>query len=702
MKGDLEKLTKLHLDIIDEHIIFLDSECKVLHLNKAAKKQFKMGRKGLIGNDCSSYCKFRDYNINDCTANIAKKTKKKQSAEIKIEDGSIFQVVVYPIIENKKVNGYIEISTDITEKKKAGEELIESEEKYRNLFNNANDAIFLIDFSNPKRPGKFLDVNDVCCQKYGYSREELLQMSPKDITVSDYHSEIPGITKKLSIDEQITFEMKHINKNGRTFSVEISSHVFVLDDENVILSIVRDITNKKKAEEELIKSEEKYRTLIETMNEGLAIIDKNNVINFTNLKLPEMLGLSFEELNGKKITDFYTEESHQVLRELTKRKRDEMSDKFELSLRRKDGSIINVIVSPRPIFNDEDEFTGSLGVFTDITEMKSAQEALEESEKKYRTLIETMNDGLVVIDENNLFTFINLKFQEMLGYDDDYLIGRLVSDFHTKESREIFNEQIKMRRKGHDERFEASFIRKDGIVIDTLISPKPLFDYQGKYIGSFAVITDITEMKKVVQEHIKSGTLYRTIFEVSGTANVIIDENNLIKLVNSKMEELTGYTKDELLGRMLEYQLDPEEIIEKLIIPSIDRRKRQSQEHTVFESKMLDKQGNVHNILSYIALIPETKDTITSILDITELKKAEDIRRMAYDQIINNIQEFANLIDGIRNPLSVIQGAIDLGLDSWKDVINTQIRKIESIAEQIDLRWVESDQFRNTLVEQLQ
>ena len=313
-----------------------------------------------------------------------------------------------------------------------------------------------------------------------------------------------------------------------------------------------------------------------------------------------------------------------------------------------------------------------------------------------------MNDGLVIIDENNLFTFTNLKFQEILGYDDDYLIGRPASDFHTKESREIFKEQMKMRRKGHDKRFEISFIRKDGIVVDTLVSPKPLFDDQGKHIGSFAVITDITEMKKVEQERIKSESLYRTIFEVTGTANVIIDENNLIKLVNSKMEKLTGYTKNELVGRMLEYQLAPEEIIEKLIIPSLDRRNGKNSEQTVFESKMLDKQGNVHNILSYISLIPDTKDTITSILDITELKKAEEIRRLAYDQIINNIQEFANLIDGIRNPLSVIQGTVDLGLDHWRDLINTQIRKINSITEQIDFRWTESEQFRNTLVKQMQ
>ena len=538
----------------------------------------------------------------------------------------------------------------------------------------------------------------------GLSFEEINGAKITDFYTEESRQELQKLTKRTREELSDKFELSLRRKDGSTINVIVSPRPMFNDEDEFTgsLGVLTDITEMKSAQEALEESEKKYRTLIETMNEGLAIIDKNNVISFTNLKLREMLGLSFEEINGAKITDFYTEESRQELQKLTKRTREELSDKFELSLRRKDGSTINVIVSPRPMFNDEDEFTGSLGVLTDITEMKSAQEALEESEKKYRTLIETMNDGLVIIDENNLFTFTNLKFQEILGYDDDYLIGRPASDFHTKESREIFKEQMKMRRKGHDKRFEISFIRKDGIVVDTLVSPKPLFDDQGKHIGSFAVITDITEMKKVEQEHIRSENHYRTIFEVTGTANVIIDENNLIKLVNSKMEKLTGYTKNELVGRMLEYQLAPEEIIEKLIIPSLDRRNGKNSEQTVFESKMLDKQGNVHNILSYISLIPDTKDTITSILDITELKKAEEIRRLAYDQIINNIQEFANLIDGIRNPLSVIQGTVDLGLDHWRDLINTQIRKINSITEQIDFRWTESEQFRNTLVKQMQ
>ena len=133
---------------------------------------------------------------------------------------------------------------------------------------------------------------------------------------------------------------------------------------------------------------------------------------------------------------------------------------------------------------------------TQITERKRAEEALQKSQEKHRLLIETMNEGLAVIDENSMWTYVNDRFCEMLGYPRDKIIGHAVTDFLDEENRKIFKEQKENRRKGGSGSYEMSYLRKDGQRIFAIISPRPIFDADGRFMGSFAVITDITERKR--------------------------------------------------------------------------------------------------------------------------------------------------------------------------------------------------------------
>ncbi len=130
------------------------------------------------------------------------------------------------------------------------EELFESEELYRLLFNNGNDAAFVsLRQASENLPGRFILVNDIACQRLGYTREELLQMSPLDISVS--LSTLPGIMEKLAIDKSVIHEEIHITKDGQKIPVEISTRSFELKGKQVNLSIARDITERKQMEEKL-------------------------------------------------------------------------------------------------------------------------------------------------------------------------------------------------------------------------------------------------------------------------------------------------------------------------------------------------------------------------------------------------------------------------------------------------------------------
>jgi len=141
---------------------------------------------------------------------------------------------------------------DITHLKQFEQKLSESEEKFRQLFNNANDPILLYEFNKKrKRPSKFMEVNQVAIRKYGFSREEFLKFSPLNLIDRESRKRMPFIAEKLLSQGNYTFEMTHLLKDGSRISVEVSSSLFKLNGRDIVMSIARDITERKKAENQI-------------------------------------------------------------------------------------------------------------------------------------------------------------------------------------------------------------------------------------------------------------------------------------------------------------------------------------------------------------------------------------------------------------------------------------------------------------------
>jgi diguanylate cyclase (GGDEF)-like protein/PAS domain S-box-containing protein len=157
---------------------------------------------------------------------------------------------------------------DLTDHKKAEMALQESEEKFRVLFNNAIDPILLFEVSDEGIPGKFLEVNDMACSKLGYTRKELLEMSPFDISTPEDINDLPKIFKKLLQEKHSTFEKMHVTKNGLKIPVEINSHVFHWNGRRLVQAIARDITDRKRAEE-TIRRQAYYDVLTNLPNRNL-------------------------------------------------------------------------------------------------------------------------------------------------------------------------------------------------------------------------------------------------------------------------------------------------------------------------------------------------------------------------------------------------------------------------------------------------
>ena len=132
----------------------------------------------------------------------------------------------------------------------------------------------------------------------------------------------------------------------------------------------------------------------------------------------------------------------------------------------------------------------------EAAEHKRSEEALLASEEQYRMLVEAMSDGLAVMDENMILTFVNDRFCQMLGYIQNELIGRSGLEVHDEANQKILKEQMARRRQGKHDSYEIVFTRKDGQQVSVIISPKPIVDEEGRFKGSFAIVTDITEHKQ--------------------------------------------------------------------------------------------------------------------------------------------------------------------------------------------------------------
>ncbi|MFW5898461.1 MAG: PAS domain S-box protein, partial [Candidatus Saliniplasma sp.] len=179
--------------------------------------------------------------------------------------------------EDGDVIGTLSSGQDITDRKEKEQVLERERKKFRAIFNNFNDAIYLHELNEDGTPGKFIEVNHVATEMLGYTREEFLKMSPKDIDAGEHAEKVPAVMKELVETGDIRFEMTHKAKDGTKVPVEIHSHVFELEGEKRVLSVVRDITERKEAEEKLKKSERKFRKSFDASPDPMFLLDEEGV-----------------------------------------------------------------------------------------------------------------------------------------------------------------------------------------------------------------------------------------------------------------------------------------------------------------------------------------------------------------------------------------------------------------------------------------
>jgi PAS domain S-box-containing protein len=374
--------------------------------------------------------------------------------------------------------------------------LAESEDRFRTLFNSAADAVFIHDFE-----GQMQEVNRLACDRLGYSRDELLRMKPKDFNAPEEASRIPERFKELQNKGYIRFETTHVNRNGKLIPVEVISRTIGYKGKGMAISAARDITERKQAEEALRKVSEEQTILldnIDTLVWYLTDLENNGAVNRA---LADFFGVQKSDIAYKNLYDILGKEEAEVCiagnREVFESKRQIRTEEWARNGR---GERRLLSISKTPKLDKDGNVEYVVCAAEDITERKQTEEALEQSEEKVRTFMDSATDLFAITDENENLVYVNKSMAESLEYSMDEMIGMHIAEVISEESMINFQTEMAELVTRGQLNIESTWLTKQGREIPGELNVNAIFDKDGKYIGSRGVFRDTSERKQLMEE----------------------------------------------------------------------------------------------------------------------------------------------------------------------------------------------------------
>jgi len=428
--------------------------------------------------------------------------------------------------------------------------MIESEERFRAIFEGAPDAIFLTEPNS----GKILDINPAASQLLQKPREEIIGLNqsqlhpPSTLELTEIFAQHALLTLENQI---IPIELPVLRSDGHEIPAEISAHLIYLQDKPVIQYVYRDITEREQAQEQLRQNEERFRKMFEEGPIGMAIIDAAFRLIKVNAAFCQMLGYSEQELIRLTVVDITYSKDMPQNRELIKQALNGVISCYQMEKRyiRKDGKLIWAHLAVSLFHNEKGDFLYFLAKIEDITERKLAENALRQSEERHRRIIETTSEGYWLIDEQARTIDVNQSLCQMLGYLREEMMGKKPFDFVDEENLTIFKAQIAKRSSKPNHSYEITLKHKNGHEVFTHFNATTLVDEAKKMRASFAFVTDITNRKRAEKQLRESETRLRTLVENIVDGIVTIDEYGIIESFNPAAAQIFGYFAHEVLGK---------------------------------------------------------------------------------------------------------------------------------------------------------
>jgi PAS domain S-box-containing protein len=503
--------------------------------------------------------------------------------------------------------------------KKRAEEALQNEQAFtQSIIDGLPDGFYVIDSD-----GRFVRWNTSAGSALGYSSKEFAAMDPF-ATVAE--EDRPLAARKLQealAKGSATAEVNLLAKSGRKIPYFLTATRSVIGDQTYLVGMAVDISERRRAEEALKESERKYRQLHESMMDGFVRLNLDGKIMEVNDAFCHMLGYTAEELLQSTHNDvtpekWYDFEGNIITKEVLTRG---YSDVYAKELRHKDGHNIPVEVRAYRMLDESGNPIGLWAIVRNITERKRAEEALQDSERKYRQLHESMRDGFVRLDLDGRITETNDAFCKILGCGAEDLLNLPYNSLIPEKwaiVEKCVNEE-KVLTRGYSNIYFKEYQRKDGAIIPVEVRKHLILDEAGSPCGMWAIVRDITE-RKWAEEMLRE---YEKVVEGSDAMIAVIDREYCYLLANHAYLEQRGLEREDLLGSSVE------EVVGEKAFKSVIKEKLDEcfQGNTVrYELReQYPKLGERDILVSYFPIEgPHGVDRAAVILqDITDRKRAE-------------------------------------------------------------------------------
>jgi PAS domain S-box-containing protein len=515
---------------------------------------------------------------------------------------------------------------NITERQLAEEALRESEQRLSTILNASTETIALIE-----RDGTCVSINPAGAAKLGVTVDDI-----KDQCIYDFFPPEVAESRKAIIDKVISLGKSILfEDNGAGIWFESHCHpVFNQNGEVIRIAVMaRDITERKQAEEALRESEERYRRIIETANEGVWFIDADNLTTFVNQNMADMLGYTETEMRGRSLFQFMDKTWQKQAAHHLERCRQGLAEQHDFKFQRQDGTMLWAIINTCPLFEKSGQYTGAFGMLTDITERKQMEEALRRSEERFELAMRGANDGIWDWNIETHEIYLSPRWKQILGFAEhefnthkaEDALNRLHPDDRPRTMAAI-NTYLDKKTPAYEQHFRLQ--HKDGHYVWILARGTAVWNEQGKAVRFVGTHRDLTAQKQAEEQLRQQQEFLRLVIDTVPQFIFWKDTNSIYLGCNQKFAQAAGVNApEEIVGKTdFDFSLPAEKIT---FFRAVDRRvmDNDTPEYHIIETLRFSETQQIWVDTNKIPLHDATGKVIGilgSFEDITERKQAQE------------------------------------------------------------------------------
>ncbi|HET7273485.1 MAG TPA: PAS domain S-box protein, partial [Rubrobacter sp.] len=482
-------------------------------------------------------------------------------------DGSwrYLECVGVNLLDEPNVEGIVVTSRDVSERKRAEEELRESEARYRAVIEQSMDGIYLLDAGSRR----ILETNPALRKMLGYSAAELRGMEIYDISAHSREDVDSNLERTMADRARFVGERRYLRKDGSVVNVEVGVSVIHYGGGEMVCAVVRDVGARKRVEEALRSSESRLAAAQRLVHVGSweHLIEEDR-LHWSD-ELYRIFGFdpgTFEPTYETFMERIHPEDRDFLQRTVGEAVRDGKQPAVECRIVKPDGEVRFAQWQYEIEYGEQGELVRMSGAVQDITERKRTEEALRDAEARFRTLVEQIPATIYVEElssNGHALTYISPQYETMLGYSPEDGTSHPEHWFallHPEDRERVLAEDSRANETGEPFAAEYRMFAKDGSVVWIRDEAILVHDEEGRPLFWQGVMLDITGRKEAEQALRRSEARFRSVVESVGEGLLITDDRDVVLYVNPRMTELTGYSEKEMVDHpAYELLLPPEE-----------------------------------------------------------------------------------------------------------------------------------------------